>query len=144
MFCGYRSIEQFTLQSLIVEVGYFPILGKIISIKFIYYNRVTTKQPPPPILWNFTNSCCESFTTHNSHCTKMKFSMKDFFSKCKQISKKLRICLNLLKKFFMENFVFCTVYVKSVCIYKDYRPGRKLVKMVDKTGENFGKTLKIY
>ena len=32
------------------------------------------------------------------HCTKMKFSTKDFFSKCDQILRKLRIWSHLLKK----------------------------------------------
>ena len=43
------------------------------------------------------------------HCTKMKFSMKDFFSKCEQIRRKQRIWSYLLKKSFMENFIFCAV-----------------------------------
>ena len=41
----------------------------------------------------------------------MKFSVKDFFSKCEQILRKLRICSHLLKKTLMENFIFCAVYV---------------------------------
>ena len=45
------------------------------------------------------------------HCTKNKFSIKDFFSKCEQICRKLRICSHLLKKSLMENFIFCAVYV---------------------------------
>ena len=40
---------------------------------------------------------------------KMKFSIKDFFSKCDQIRKKLRIWSHLLKKSLMENFIFCAV-----------------------------------
>ena len=41
------------------------------------------------------------------YCTKkMKFSIKDFSSKCNQIRRKLRICSHLLKKTLMENFVF--------------------------------------
>ena len=40
---------------------------------------------------------------------KMKFSMKDFFSKRDQIRSFLRIWSHLLKKFFMENFIFCAV-----------------------------------
>ena len=40
----------------------------------------------------------------------MKFSIKDFFSKCDQISnRKLRIGSHLVKKSLMENFIFCTV-----------------------------------
>ena len=37
---------------------------------------------------------------------KMKFSIKDFFSKCDQIRNFLRIWLHLLKKSLMENFIF--------------------------------------
>ena len=40
---------------------------------------------------------------------KMNFSIKDFFSECDQIRKKLRIWSQLLKKFLMENFIFCAV-----------------------------------
>ena len=43
---------------------------------------------------------------------KMKFSIKNFFSKCDQIRKFLRIWSHLLKKFLMENFIFlCSVRV---------------------------------
>ena len=42
------------------------------------------------------------------HCT-MKFSIKDFFSKCKQIRRFLRIWSHLLKKSLMENFIFSAV-----------------------------------
>ena len=44
----------------------------------------------------------------------MNFSIKDFFSKCDQIRRKLRIWSHLLKKSLMENFLFCAVLpVKS-------------------------------
>ena len=42
---------------------------------------------------------------------KMKFSIKDFFSKSDQIRRKLRIWSHLLKKSLMENFVFCAVWI---------------------------------
>ena len=41
----------------------------------------------------------------------MKFSIKDFFSKCDQIHWKLRIWSHLLKKYLMENFIFRAVKV---------------------------------
>ena len=41
---------------------------------------------------------------------KMKFSIKDFFSKCDQIRSFLRIWLHLLKKSLIENLIFCAVY----------------------------------
>ena len=40
---------------------------------------------------------------------KMKFSIKDFFSKCNQIQSFLRIWSHLIKKSLMENFIFCAV-----------------------------------
>ena len=40
---------------------------------------------------------------------KMKFSIKDFFSECDQIRRKLRIWSHLLKNYLMESFIFCAV-----------------------------------
>ena len=40
---------------------------------------------------------------------RMKFSIKDFFSKCDQIRSFLRMSPHLLKKTLMENFIFCVV-----------------------------------
>ena len=40
---------------------------------------------------------------------KMKFSIKDFSSKCGQIRSFLRTWSHLLKKSLMENFIFCTM-----------------------------------
>ena len=42
----------------------------------------------------------------------MKFSIKNFFSKCDQIRKKLRVWSYLLKKSLMKNFIFCAVFKK--------------------------------
>ena len=50
--------------------------------------------------------CC---TAH-----KMKFSIKDFFSKCDQIRIFLRIWSYLLKKSLMENFIFRAVLEKII------------------------------
>ena len=37
------------------------------------------------------------------------YTFKDFFSKCDQVRSFLLIWSNLLKKFLMENFIFCAV-----------------------------------
>ena len=44
---------------------------------------------------------------------KMKFYIKDFFSECDQIRRKLRIWSHSLKKSLMENFIFCVVSDKN-------------------------------
>ena len=41
---------------------------------------------------------------------KMKFSIRNFFSKCDQIRRKLRIWSHLLEKSLMENLNFCAVF----------------------------------
>ena len=41
---------------------------------------------------------------------KMKFSIKDFFSKFEQIHREVRIWLHLLKKSLMEYFIFCAMW----------------------------------
>ena len=41
---------------------------------------------------------------------KLKFSNKDFFSKCQQIRSFIQIWSHLLKKSLMENFSFCAVF----------------------------------
>ena len=48
---------------------------------------------------------------HAHIAQKMKFSIKDFFSKCDQIRRKLRFWSHLLKKTLMENFIFCAVII---------------------------------
>ena len=44
----------------------------------------------------------------------MKFSIKDFFSNCNQIRRKLRIWSHLPKKSLMENFTLCAVNKQSI------------------------------
>ena len=43
------------------------------------------------------------------HCTKIKFSIKDFLNKSCQIRRFLRIWPHLTKISLMENFIFCTL-----------------------------------
>ena len=45
---------------------------------------------------------------------KMKFLIKDFFSKCDQIPSFLRIWAHLLKKSLIKNFIFCAETVYTV------------------------------
>ena len=44
----------------------------------------------------------------------MKFSIRDFFSKCDQIRRKLWIWSHLLKKFLMENFISGAVLMPNI------------------------------
>ena len=55
----------------------------------------------------------------------MKFSIKDFSSKCDQIRWKLRIWSHLLKKSLMENFIFCVVSSENQFI--SIAPGENVI-----------------
>ena len=53
---------------------------------------------------------------------KMKFFIKDFFSKCNQICRKQQIWSHLLKKSLMENFFFCAVeHIRSRVSGSEFR-----------------------
>ena len=66
----------------------------------------------------------------------MKISIKDFFGKCDQIRRKLRIWSHLLKKFLMKNFIFCAaLHLKKQKITL----GQHRIQQVDKVDKVFMK-----
>ena len=66
---------------------------------------------PHPVFCNILSHSYGWFLFRGSDTAqKMKFCIKDFFSKCYQIGSFLRIWSNLLKKTLMENFIFCAVW----------------------------------
>ena len=74
----------------------------------------------------------------------MKFSFKNFFSKCDQTRKKLQIWPHLLQKSLMENFTFlCSVW-ETCDVTMDYYyyfiitlfPGIKIQDNDDDTDDN--------
>ena len=73
-----------------------------------------------------TNLVWISFCCYTAQ--KMKFSIKDFFSTCDQIRKKLRIWSHLLKKSLMENFIFCAVLGPSIWSCSSPYAGLQVIK----------------
>ena len=61
------------------------------------------------IPWNFIDRSLECYEMGRTAQKKMKFSINDFFSICDQICSLMRIWSHLLKKYFMENFIFSVV-----------------------------------
>ena len=59
----------------------------------------------------------------------MKFSIKDFFSKCDQIRSKMRIWSHLLKKSLMENFIFCAVLLISFYLWFSLLRKKNLIEL---------------
>ena len=72
-------------------------------------NTVLEKDNPVSILDPVKYLWWSIFEKIVNTAQKMKFSIKDFFSKCDQIRKKLQIWSHLLKKSLMENFIFCVL-----------------------------------
>ena len=67
----------------------------------------------------------------------MKFSIKDFFSKCDQIRSFLRIWSHLLKKSFMENFIFLCQYINKSTITNDYQEIQMVITWAKNVDEMF-------
>ena len=67
---------------------------------------------PGNVVWRFRKSLRDCFYMLRwITAQEMKFSIKDLFSKCDQIRRKLRIWSHLLQKSWIENFIFCAVCV---------------------------------
>ena len=73
-------IKVFTVATLFIQ----KILYYLLIMKYIVFFKLSS----------LLNSLKQSYEA----VQKMKFSVKDFYSKCDQIRRKLRICSHLLKK----------------------------------------------
>ena len=60
---------------------------------------------------------------------KMKFSIKDFFSKCDQIHRTLQIWSHLLKKSLMESFIFFAVPIVAQERLQKFCDSKKTLKI---------------
>ena len=61
----------------------------------------------------------------------MKFSIKDFFSKCEQIRSFLRIWSHLQQKPLMKNFIFCAVkYIFRSTLFTQSPPIKYMVQSI--------------
>ena len=85
--------------------GCVPVLFIWVSdlIVSVFYTVGTSLQNAKPIV------ATDVFGDCANTAQKVKFSIKNFFIKCDDIRRKLRIWPHLMKKYLMENFIFCTV-----------------------------------
>ena len=78
--------------------------------------------------WNMPLLCCWISTTQ-----KMKSSIKDFFSKCDQIRRFLRIWSHLLEKSLIESFIFYVVKCQhNASIHNVFKLKSKIFAMIVK------------
>ena len=97
------------------------VLNPIFSPTFVYRRLLNNR---------FYKDICLNFSRHSIHYTtqKRKFSVKDFFSTCDQIRRKILIWSNLLTKSLMENFTFCAMLqIKFItdCMHFCWRISRR-------------------
>ena len=92
------------------------VLAALIMAAFIDFNFINSRDWDIKTLLELCNElgCKKQFwilvwvlVCLLNSAKKLKFSIKDSFSKCDQIYRKLRIWSHLLKKSLMENFIFC-------------------------------------
>ena len=103
--CYYSTETLLSFHSMFSKFYRFPSTALLRSL--LHYERRTTNdlQQRIKLQENLTTILCQAeFTFYTTE--KMKFSIKDFFSK-----DDLRIWSHLLKKSLMENFIFCAVLV---------------------------------
>ena len=79
---------------------------------------------------NFTRSSNNTHSVYYSTAQKTKFSIKNFFSKCDQICRRLRICSHLLKKSLKKTLFFVQCWLNFLEELKQ--------KMKNKKGLIFG------
>ena len=101
-------VIQWMLHPGINEYYKVPSSNKTTLRKTYQNSFLTFIYPFSVFYWFFFQSC---YVLYAVTAQKMKFSINDFFSKCDQICKKLRICSHFLKKSLMESFIFCAVCI---------------------------------
>ena len=87
-------------------------LKKFLKIRKKIKVLIDVKNSPEKVLYDLYITICNPYKGINSpyHCTKIKFSIEDFFSKCDRIGSFLWIWSHLLKRSLKQNFIFCAVY----------------------------------
>ena len=88
-----------------LTAGSFKALRRTILL----YSFLLLHSIPLLSINNFSHFLRSCWTYIAYHCTRMTFSIKNFFSKCDQIRRKLQIWSHLLKKSLMKNVIFCAV-----------------------------------
>ena len=89
------------------HMGVSPLNWCFLSL---YLSLTSLSWPESFVLLEPETNCFLNFI--NFTAQKMKFSIKDIFIKCGQICRKLLIWSHLLNRSLMENFIFCSVFVR--------------------------------
>ena len=86
------------------------------SIVFLELSAISLFARLSGCFWEWQNHAPVSINYIRVTAQKMKFSIKDFLSKCDQIRRKLKIWSYLIEKPLMDNFIFMQCLRVSVCV----------------------------
>ena len=114
-------------------------LALVFSCEFYGIFKNTHFYRTPLVAASFGNHDLNK-TSQTNTAQKMKFSIKNFFSKCDQIYKKQRIRSHLLKKSSLGNFIFCAVNSVSESFIKFNRSSITLSRSLFTSSANIVKT----
>ena len=101
------SAEEPSRQPLRYNFMTFVVTLSIDLTEIVYLIRLFKRQPST--CFTIESPSINIFFLGGFTAQKMKFSIKDFFSKCDQIRRKLQIWSHLLEKSLTENLTFCAV-----------------------------------
>ena len=123
----WGTLRHFEVYSGITE-AYWAIFRHIQNSVYCIYNRAIFRNQTyiKPEAFSKAFWTCKMTRHIQSHgivrtltAQKMKFSIKDFSSKCDQIRRKLQFWSDLLEKCLMENFIFGAVMQAFSRIFRD-------------------------
>ena len=121
LFCKVNLIKGYCL-----NVGHIIQAKKPIKTHLEIKSRNSTSYFSTIIIFYYWVILIWAWDRSLSLHTKIKFTIIDFFSKCDQIRRKLRISSHTLKRSVTENFIFCAVFVKPLCHIRpqkfEYKP----------------------
>ena len=118
--CGLKIFAKFIGKQLCLFFNNVPASDQQLQFCKIFNN--TFYYRTPPVATSVSNSVryVTTWDLHFINCLllntaqKMKFSIKDFFSKCDKIRSFLWIWSHFLKKSIMGNYIFCAVQILNI------------------------------
>ena len=117
--------EDFSCSESLQVLTHFVLMFKFIPILFSILQYLLKHRNQLERWHKMSQQSQPLSSPSNTTAQKMKFSFKDFFSKCEQIRNKLQIWSHLVKKSLMKNFIFLavcySVSLNAACLFGSFK-----------------------